>query len=78
MTAPIRHDPDPVTAGKAIALRFQSAVWLRQAGTVQRLTKGMSKEQVIGLAVVLAEGYGQDATRLRLVTLASDEEAGAA
>jgi hypothetical protein len=69
---------DPVAAAKAVALKFQGAVVTRQHKEVHRLGQQMTWEVVFALAVVLAEGIGQDATILRRVTLASDEEAGAA
>ena len=73
--SPATLPDDPVLAAKAVAIQFQKAVHLRLGTEVERLTGAMSWEQAVALAVVLAEAIGQDATRLRLVTLASDDEA---
>ena len=67
--------PDPLPAARAAALRFHAAVVARDYSEIRAATRGMSWEQVLALALVLADGIGTDATRLRLVTLASDEEA---
>lgn len=77
--APAVLPDDPVLAARAVAIQFHRAVTLRLGTEIERLTGAMSWEHAVALAVVLAEAIGQDASRLRLVTLASDEdEAGAA
>jgi len=75
---PVVLPEDPVLAAKAVAIQFHRAVTLSLGTEIERLTGSMTWEQAIALAVVLAEGIGTDATRLRLVTLARDEDSGAA
>lgn len=65
---------EPVPAAKSVALAFHAAVAVRDIGQVEKIAGGMTWEQLAALAAVLAEGIGPDATRLRAVTLASDDE----
>jgi hypothetical protein len=66
--------PDPLAVARGMALAFQAAVVTRDYSRSARLTRKVTREQAIALAVVLAEAIGLDATNLRLVTLASDED----
>ena len=58
-------------AAKAVAMRFAWAVRARHAAEVQRVTAGMSRDQLAALAVVLADAVNP--ATLMAVTRAADD-----
>ena len=71
---PLVRPDDPVAAAKGIALAFRQAVHTTNAAEVERLTRGMTWQQVVALAVVVAEGHQPGDFRLVHVTRVSDED----
>jgi hypothetical protein len=71
---PLVLPDDPVAAAKAVALAFRQAVHTTNAAEVKRLTRGMTWQQVVALAVVMAEGLQPGDFRLLHVTRVSDDE----
>ena len=71
---PLMLPAEPVAAAKAVALAFRQAVHTTNAAEIQRLTEGMSWQQVVALAVVMAEGHQPGDFRLVHVTRVSDED----
>jgi hypothetical protein len=60
-------------AAKSRAMRFTWAVKARSAAEVERVTRGMTRDDWAALAVVLADGISPGDFRLLAVTKARDE-----
>jgi hypothetical protein len=72
---PVRQDPDPVVAAKAVAMEFTWSVKQSNWPRARVLTKDMTRSQLLMLAAVLADGISPGDLRLLRVTQAADDEA---
>lgn len=70
---PVILPSGPVLAAKAVALQFRQAVAASSPGEVARLTAGMTREQLIALAVVGFEAIPPGSMQLLQVVRARDE-----